>query len=123
MLRFGSFLCLIFAALLVLAPAAGQQINIEATRTRHLQFFEQGRYAEALEEARKLDAPTRARFGAQSLDYANVLVAQAACLWHLERFRNAEELYVRALPILEKTGAPGRLEFAKALRGLGIVYR
>jgi CHAT domain-containing protein/tetratricopeptide (TPR) repeat protein len=124
MLRFGSFLAVILAAcLLAPEPAPAQQIDIAATRTRHLQFFEQGRFAEALAEARKLETPTKARFGAQSLDYANVLVSQGSCLWALGRHREAEELYGRALPILEKAGdQAGRIRFAQALRGLASVY-
>ena len=109
MFRIGSLLSLVLAALwLDLAPASAQRADIATTQQRFDDFYAKGRYTEALAEAKKLEALERARAGAQSVAYAEALVAQGRAEWKLGRNREAEELCRRALPILRRVPAAAR---------------
>jgi CHAT domain-containing protein/tetratricopeptide (TPR) repeat protein len=90
----------------------GQQPSLEAIEKRYQEFQKAGDHAAALEEARKLEAAARARYGTEHGWYAAALTRQAHVLRAQAKYAQAEELYRRALPIWEKVRGPVHVDVA-----------
>jgi CHAT domain-containing protein/tetratricopeptide (TPR) repeat protein len=104
------------------APAAGQQVDLNAIQRRYNQSYAAGDYATALAEALKLEARAKARLGETHPDYGAALYNLGLVYGALRRYEQAEEAYKRALPIKEKAFGADDLKVANTLVGLGIAY-
>jgi len=104
------------------APAAGQQVDLNAIQRRYNQSYAAGDYAMALAEVLKLEAGAKARLGETHPDYGAALYNLGLAYGALGRYAQAEEAYKRALPIKEKAFGVDDIKVANTLVGLGIAY-
>ena len=103
------------------APAAAQQVDLNAIQRRYHQSYAAGDYATALAEALKLEAGAKVRFGASDANYASALYNLAIAYDALGRYAQAEQHYKEALAIEEKVFGPGNRKIVRIINNLAIV--
>src|SRR5262245_27359426 len=111
----------IVLALAFSVPATAQQPSLDAIEKRYQEFQKAGNHEAALEEARKLEAAAKARFGTEHGWYAGALSRQAHVYRAQAKYEEAEALYRHALPIWEKVRGPAHGDVATTLVNLGRV--
>ncbi len=117
----GAAILAAFLTALASAPAVAQA-DLQAIDRRMSQFAAKGNYAAALAEAKKLEAATKARYGAEHENYAAVVNNLAFLHATLGQFEEAEGLFKRALELREKNAGPSDLQVAKTLDTLSQMY-
>ena len=104
------------------APAAGQQVDLNAIGRRYNQSYAAGDYAKALAEALRLEAGAKARLGETHPDYGAALYNLGLVYGALGRYAQAEEIDKRALAIEERALGPNHADLARPLDNLAIVH-
>src|SRR3954469_17899518 len=89
-------------AIIVMAPAAAQQGDLNSMLRRFNELNEAGNYPAALVEAQKFEAAVKARFGEEHANYARALINLAVVYQSQGTYGEAEGLYKRALTTTEK---------------------
>src|SRR5438067_3488823 len=113
----GSF----FFVVTALAPAAAQQVDLNAVQKRFQQFYEAGNYAAALEEAQKLEAGVKARLGTAHANYSIAVHDLALAYEALGKYAEAEQHYKQALAIDGKLFGPGNRKLVWIINNLATV--
>jgi CHAT domain-containing protein/tetratricopeptide (TPR) repeat protein len=103
-------------------PASGQDARWRQLALAARQFYNEGKYAQALPAAQESLRVAEATFGPQSRQVATSLDDLALVLVELDRWAEAEPLYRRALAVTEKTLGPQHPEVASHLNNLGLLY-
>ena len=85
-----------------LLPAAAQQGDINAIVKRAYELLDAKQYDAALAEAQKLEAAVKAQFGTDHRIYGTSLLLSADVYRSQGKYAHAEEMFRRALTILEK---------------------
>jgi CHAT domain-containing protein/tetratricopeptide (TPR) repeat protein len=110
-----------------LEPAVAQSADQRAMQQRSADFYRQGRYDDALQETRKLEALATSQPNAQSreasLYLADVLIVQGKSHLGLGQYQQAEAAYKRALALRERHLGQDHALVAEALSLLGEAYR
>ncbi|MGD0868326.1 MAG: CHAT domain-containing tetratricopeptide repeat protein [Bryobacteraceae bacterium] len=121
--RRGLMLLAALAGLIMLCWLASAQ----ESRWRQLalaarQFYNEGKYAQALPAAQESLRVAEATFGPQSRQAATSLNDLSLVLVELDRWAEAEPLYRRALAVNEKLLGPQHPEVASNLNNLALLY-
>ncbi len=112
-----------FLVLIAMAPAVGQQGDLNAIQKRLNEFIATGTYPAALVEAQMLEAGVKARFGPNHRNYAVAPYELARVYWKQGKYAEAEGLWKRSLAISEKTLGAGHSEVVDTLGNLAVVYK
>ena len=88
-----TFTLALFLALAALVPASAQQVDLSAIQRRFHQFHDAGNYPAALEEAKKLEAGVKARFGVDNSNYSTAVHDLALAYDGLGKYAEAEQHY------------------------------
>src|SRR4051812_348386 len=94
------------ACLALLAAAVQAQRIAEPSERRFEELYIAGDYAAALDEARRLEAARRQRFGLLHPSYADALRALGRAHYARQEFADAERVFLRELEIRERTAGP-----------------
>ena len=111
----------LFFLFIALAPAAAQQVDLNAIQRRFNQFYDAGNYPAALEEAKKLEAGAKARLGTADPNYSIAIFDLALAYEALGKYAEAEQHYKQALVIDEKLFGPGNRKLVRTINNLAIV--
>src|SRR5262249_22693346 len=124
MRRIGSLVALALSAVLLgAAPVHAQPADPAALHQRYRQLHDSGKYAEALQVAQQLEAQTKAKWGAQSAEYARPLFALGRTQMALGNFQEADEAHNRALAIRRQALGANHAEVAESLVVLAESHR
>jgi tetratricopeptide (TPR) repeat protein len=88
-------------AVIVIAPAAAQQGDLNAIFKRFNELYAAGNYPAALVEAQKFEAVVKARFGVNHSNYGSALNNLALVYQAQGNYADAEALYRRTMAIKE----------------------
>lgn len=106
-----------------LAPAAAQQVDINAIYNRLDKNLAAGDFSAALIEAQKLEAGLKARFGTEHANYAIALHSFAMIYQAQGNYAQAEAHYQRALAIQEAKLGKDHPDVASGLFNLALVHQ
>ncbi len=117
----------IFALVVIIAAtpitASAQQLDIDATFKAFWDYYKQGKYPAAQNEAQKLETEMKARVGTDHPGYAAALNMVAFADQAQGKYAEAEALYQRALVIYQKSPIATSTNVAETLNNLGDVYQ
>jgi CHAT domain-containing protein/tetratricopeptide (TPR) repeat protein len=126
-LRNRAALCLaalIFTFAVTAVPLQAQTADIQRLFTQYQKSYQAADYSAALAAAERLEAIVKARLGTSHPWYVTALVALANTYdSYLDRTSEAEQLYQRALVIVERTRGPTHPDVATVLTELAVMYR
>jgi CHAT domain-containing protein/Tfp pilus assembly protein PilF len=102
-------------------PAAAQQGDLNTMQRRFDQLYEAGNYPAALEEAKKLEAVAKARFGTAHANYNAAIHDLALAYDGVGDYAEAEQHYEQALVMDEKLYGPQNRKLVWIINNLAIV--
>jgi CHAT domain-containing protein/tetratricopeptide (TPR) repeat protein len=120
--RWRILLAALAGLILLGCPAFAQDARWRQLTLAARQFYNQGKYDQALPPAQESLRVAEATFGPQSRQVATSLNDLALVLVELDRWAEAEPLYRRALAVNEKLLGPQHPEVASNLNNLALLY-
>ncbi len=117
-----SVACLVLLALALAVSGAAQETRWKELSAQVLQFYQQGKFAEALPLAQEAMRVAEATFGPGDPNVATSLNNLAALYKAQGRYAEAEPLYTRALAIREQALGPDHPTVAASLSNLALLY-